>query len=250
MNEENVKENKKGKKGLIIAIIIIIIIAVIIAVGGFLFYHRQQINILTEEVNKITSIEILDENEEINKDAQIDMEIKTSGNYAVVEKTLKDYLNEVIVLSKEAENVYDQKALEDMFSAENIQTDGPEFKKSKATVQEMKQKSNEYLEKLADICNEEKLLAAIDDKNVSDYYKELYKKLATDTEASEKLKETVEDIDDTKQKVASTFDWLSKVLNFLSDNKSSWTVEDGQISFLSQTKLNEYIKLMDEAPEL
>ncbi len=249
MSGKNNDKTKKSKKGLIIAIILIVLFVIGVAVG-FAYYHANQVSILTDEINKATETKIVNEDGSINKDAKIDMDIKTSGNYAVVEKTLKDYLNEAVVLVQDAENIFNEKVIEDMFSAENIKTDGPDFVQSKAKVEEMKQKSNEYLDKLADICNEEKLLSAIDDKDVDDYYKELYRQLATDSETSKELKETLSQVESTKTSIAGAFDWLTKVLNYLSDNKSSWTVQDGQIAFYNQSKLNEYKQLLDEAPEM
>ena len=62
-----------------------------------------------------------------------------------------------------------------------LQAEPPRFTGKAQPSPWKKQKSTEYLDKLADLCNEEKLLSAINDKNVSDYYKEIYKKLAIDT---------------------------------------------------------------------
>ncbi len=238
--------NKKGIKIIIILIIILIVSAVV----GYKEYHNKQLSILKEEIGKATEIQIMNDDESINKDAKIDMEIKTSGNYAVVEQTLKEYLNNAVELVKEAETIIDTDSIDNIFSEENLKVDSPEFTQSKAKIEELKQKSTEYLDKLADLCNEEKLLSAINDKNVSDYYKEIYKKLAIDNKASEELKNSMEGIESAKIKVTTAFDWVTKVLNFLSDNKNYWVVQDGKIAFTDQGKLNEYSKLIQEAPEM
>ncbi len=247
MEDNNVK--KKSKKGLIIAIILIVLL-VIGAIAGFIYYNRQQLELLTDEINKATETKIVNDDGSINQEAKIDMNIKSSGNYAVVEQTLKDYLNEAVVLFQDAENIFNEQVIENIFSPENINTDGPEFTETKAKIEELKQKSNEYLEKLADICNEEKLLSAIDDKGLNDYYKELYRQLATDSKTSQELKDTLAEVESTKTTIAGALDWITKVLNFLSDNKNYWIVQDGQIAFTNQSKLDEYSKLLDEAPEM
>lgn len=44
------------------------------------------------------------------------------------------------------------------------------------------------------------------------------------------------------------FDYLTKVVEFLSDNKASWQVEGDQVMFKSQSKLNEFNELLENAP--
>lgn len=241
------KEKKKSKKGLIITIIVIALI-LIIAVVMFVVYHAQQLALITVETQKATSTSIIDETGNINQDAKIDMEIKTKGKYAIVEETLKNYLNETLVLAQDAENVYNQEEIENLLSIENIKQDGPDFVATKTKIAEMKQAGEEYIDKFIELCSEEKLLAAIDEKPVSDYYKELYKQLATDEEAGKELGETVEELQRSKITLIESFDYLNKIIEFLSNNKTVWTVQGNQIVFYNQAKLNEYNQLISEVP--
>ena len=84
-------ENKK------MTIAIIILIILIIAIVGFNFafseFNNKQTNILTEETNKILQSDITKEN--------IDFNIKTERNYAVVEKAIKEYISELKNIYKE-----------------------------------------------------------------------------------------------------------------------------------------------------
>lgn len=175
---------KKSKKGVKIALVILLIVAVIV-IGGFLFfnYHKQQLEILAQEMNKITGIEISNSDGNVNEDAKIDMEIKSKGNYAVVEQTFKDYLNETLELSQDVYNIYDSEKIEKILSIENMKEDGPDFTKTKDTIAQMKGNSDNYINKFVELCNEQNLLGAIDDKPVNDYYKEIYKNLMVDENA-------------------------------------------------------------------
>lgn len=240
------EEKKKSKKKIIISIVVIIAI-IAIAVVGFFTYHGQQVALLTAEIQKATGVEAVNADGTINRDAKIDMEIKTKGGYAVVEETLKSYLNEAITLAQGADSLYDQEQIENTLSIENIKNDGPDFVKTKENIAQMKQDGEEYIDKFIELCNEEKLLSAIDDKQVSDYYKELYKQLAIDEGASEELKNSISELEEAKADLVEVFDYLNKLVEFLSDNKSSWTVEGEQIVFYSQDKLDEYQKLIEEA---
>ena len=50
--------------------------------------------------------------------------------------------------------------------------------------------------------------------------------------------------------INGAFDYLTSVVQFLSDNKASWMVQGDQIMFKSQSALDEFNKLLDEAPEM
>ena len=67
----------------------------------------------------------------VDQDAKIDMEIKTKGSYAVVEQTLKEYLNETLETSKKAPEIIKTEDIEKLMSFENIKNDGPEFTQNK-----------------------------------------------------------------------------------------------------------------------
>lgn len=246
--EEKIEvKEKQNKKSIIIGIVVIVAI-IAIAVIGFFAYHGQQVVLLTSETQKVVATKIVNEDGTINNDAQIDMEIKTKGGYAVVEETLKNYLNETLTLAKEAENIYDEETLENIVSIENIKNDGPDFVETKAKIAEMKKAGEEYIDKFIELCNEEKLLSAIDEKQVSDYYKALYKQLATDEQAGKELNDTLTDLEDAKTTISESFDYLNNIVDFLSANKSSWTLQGNQIMFYNQSKLNEYNKLVLAVP--
>ena len=72
-------ENKKKIIGMVLIIILIIaLIAVTILYNNF---SETQLNLLTEESNKLIQQDLINE--------EIDEEIKTQKDYAVVEKTIK-----------------------------------------------------------------------------------------------------------------------------------------------------------------
>ena len=140
MGDEKVTNNgkpKKGKskKGIIITIIIVLVILAVSVIGYFA-YIGNQVELLDTEINKaIETLEnIADENGTINKDAQIDMKIKTTGKFAIIEETYKNYINEMAELSKQADDIFDEEAFENILSEENIKNDGPEFIQSKAKI--------------------------------------------------------------------------------------------------------------------
>lgn len=249
-SNENAKKGK-SKKGIIIAIIIVLVILAVSVIGYFA-YIGNQVELLNAEINKAmeTLENLADENGTINKNVQIDMEIKTTGKFAIVEETFKSYINEVAELSKQADDIFDEETFENLLSEENIKNDGPEFVQTKAKISEAKTKTEEYLDKVIETCSKEKMLTLLDEKEISDYYKEVYKEAIEEATESEDLEKTNAELKETKTQISEVFDYMNKILTFLGDNKSAWTLEDGQITFNSQTKLDQYNKLIEETPEI
>ena len=46
------------------------------------------------------------------------------------------------------------------------------------------------------------------------------------------------------------FNYFSNIINFLSDNKDAWVIENGQVLFYNQAKLNEYNTIVMQMPKL
>lgn len=252
--KEEVKEKevkpKKSKKKIIITIVAVVVI-VLLLIAAFIGYHYSQLKILTEEVNKLSTTEYINADGTVKEDASVDMEIKTKGSYAIVEKTLKDYMNETIEVVKESSDV--EKAISDLSgisSIEQISYDAPDFTETKQKISDARQKTLEYFNKLKEKSNKDNLLNAIDDKNVGNYYKELYKRLAIDEKSSQNLDSALSELESQEEIIEGVFDYFSNIINFLSDNQDSWVIENGQVLFYNQAKLNEYNTIVMQMPKL
>lgn len=240
--EEKEKVAKKGSKKIVL-IIIAIIVLIFLLVAGFIFYHGNQTGKLISEVNKIAEMQMMNEDGSMVENP-IDMEIKTTGSYAVIEKTFKDYVNEVVNSTKDLAEALDEEKIMNLVSIENMQQDGPDFVNSKQEVENMKQAIEEYITKFQEYANEDNLLSKIDDKDVSDYYKELYKTLAVDEDMETSLEDTVQQLNTAGEEAKQALDDLNSIFNFLSENKDDWQIEDGQIVFNTESSYEEYNSLM------
>ena len=248
--EENVekKEAKKSKKKVIITVVVIVIL-ILLVVGGFVFYHGNQIGKLIAEVNKLAEIEMINEDGTL-KEEPIDMQIKTNGSYAVVEKTFKNYMNEIVTDTQELVNTLDQEKIMNLVSIDNMKEDGPDFTKSKEEITTMKNAISSYVTKMETLANEENLLSKIDDKDVGEYYKELYRQLAIDEESGANLKDTIDELKTNEEVAVQALNDLESIFNFLSDNKDEWQIEEEQIVFTTQGADEEYSNLMKSLPTM
>ena len=248
--EEKINEKvvKKSKKKVVITIVLIIVIILLVA-GGFIFYHGNQTGKLIAEVNKMSEVQMMNEDGSLVENP-IDMEIKTTGSYAVVEKTFKDYMNEIITDTQELANTLDEDKIMNLVSIENLKEDGPDFTKSKEEIATMKESISSYVTNMENVANEESLLARIEDKDVGEYYKELYRQLATDEESGASLKVAIEELKTNEEELVQGLDDLNSILNFLSENKNEWQIEENQIVFTTQSAYEEYSELMKTLPTM
>ncbi len=243
MEEENKKkEGKRSKKKVIITIIIVVVI-VLLAGGGFIFYHGNQTGKLIAEVNKMAEVQVINDDGSL-VESPIDMEIKTTGSYAVVEETLKSYMNEIITETQEVVKSLDEDKIMNLVSIDNIKEDGPDFTNSKAEIANMREAIDIYVSRMEENTKEDNLLSRIDDKNVSQYYKELYKQLAIDEESGASMKSAIEELKTAQEQAKVALDDLESIFNFLSENKNEWQVEGEQIVFTTQSAYDEYTNLM------
>ena len=114
------------KKKIILIVVILLLIA-----GGTIAYlymtDMKQEEILIQEVNKISELDLSSDD--------VDMDIKTKGDYAIVEKAIKDYINEYSNITKATINIMNDEKIEDILSIENYKKDGPDFVETKKYVE-------------------------------------------------------------------------------------------------------------------
>ena len=230
----------KNKKVLIGVIVAVVVVAIAL-VGGFVYNQQNKIkqeNILKEEAEKLAKLDL-------TKD-EIDMDIKTKGKYAIVEKTMKDYMKETQTVMTELIDLFNNSDLDKTLSSENLTKDAPEFVQTKEKLALLKTKLSEYSEKCDKLLNAENIENAINDKGVSKYYKELYVNLMLDDETKESIEKENTELKNSIEEVNKAIEGLEKIVNFLTENKDEWTVTDGRIQFKSITKYKEYYQIVNE----
>ena len=242
------KEVKKSKKKVIITVVVILVLILLVA-GGFIFYHGNQTGKLIAEVNKLSEIQMTNADGTLVEEP-IDMEIKTTGSYAVVEETFKNYMNEIVTDTQALVDALDQEKIMNLVSIDNMKEDGPDFINSKEEITTMRDAISNYVAKMESLANEETLLSRIDDKDIGEYYKELYRQLATDEESGVSLKDAIDDLKTNEEEAVQALNDLESIFNLLSDNKAEWQIEGEQIVFTTESSYEEYTNLMESLPTM
>ncbi len=221
----------------IILVAIIIVLAIVGVIGYMLASDLMQEITLRKEADIIGKLDITKDN--------IDMTIKTKGDYGVVEKTMKEYMSTYGTTCKELMDILQDDQMANILTAENYKNDGKEFVKTKEYITKTKTDFNEKINKLIDMSSEEKMMDAIKEKQLEDSYVELYKEIMLGNEIKEDLQEVVKELEQASQMINNRLEGEEKIINLLIENKDKWNVNDnGEIEFETQKLVDEYNNLI------
>ncbi len=221
----------------IILVAIIIVLAIVGVVGYMLASSLMQEITLRKEADAIGKLDI-------TKDS-IDMEIKTKGDYGVVEKTMKEYMNTYGTTCKELMDILQDDQMGKILTAENYKNDGKEFVKTKEYITKTKTDFNEKINKLIEMSSEEKMMEGVKEKQLEESYVELYKEIMLGNEIKEDLQEVVSELEEASKAINNRLEVEEKIINLLVENKNKWNVNDnGEIEFETQKLVDEYNNLI------
>ena len=205
-----------------------ILLDMFLLIGFLVIRDATLLNNLKKEVSTLSELDI-------TKD-RYNSKIKSRGNYAIVEKAIKEYLDNYAVSLHDVSDIMNDEQLKTILSYDNYLKDGPEFIESLAYLSKTKEKFNKKIDKLINDLDEEIM------KN----YINLYKELMLGDSMVQNFNETRDVLNKLKISVNNVFDVSLEVLNFLIVNKESWKVEDGEIKFLTNDLYNYYNILINK----
>ena len=228
-------------KKAIIGVIIAIVLVAVVGIGILVVNDFRQEDILRQEM---LEFENLTRAENIDLD-QIDQkirEIKTTGDYGVLEKAMKDYLADVVNASVNIANVLNDERIVNALTPENYVEDGPDLVQTKQFLEEAKGELEQYKEEVLTLLTNDGAMSYIENKNLDQYYIDLYKEIALSEDTA--LEEDSAELEKSLDEATRIIDLESQIINFLSENKNGWEIQGENIVFNSQTlqdQYNEYI---------
>ena len=230
----------KNKRVIIIMIIIIVLILAVIS-GIFMYnkFQQQELKQLTEEANKLLQQDIVND--------EIDNEIKTSKNYAIVEKTIKEYLTSIKNTYLEIEQLNLALDADEIFSASNVED--KKFENIDKLVEDDKQKGKENLEKCKELIKEENIMSAINSQKFSsnkEYYIEVYKTIMLSDSMKNQYEKIEQKVEKIKDKLYSNLTIISNTKKYLENNSKYWSTKDGKLLFQNTSTMIEYYNLRNE----
>ncbi len=230
------------KKILIIVGIILVLIVAIIAYT--VVTDMKQEEKLTEEFKYIDGLVEKEETETDEIKEALERTVTTRGDYLKTEKAYKQYIKDAYKNMETMTNILEDERIENSLTPENYKEDGPEFEKTKKYLAETKQSLEDGKNKFYELLTEDGAMKYIKDQNVDSYYEEIYNKeiqgyINLEEKEGDTLKDSIDDVIDV-------LTISEKVINFLSENKDSWEIEDDSIVFDTEKLSDEYDNLISE----
>ena len=222
-------------------IFLFILLDSFLLVGYLVIRDKTNLTNLEKEVKEINKLDI-------TKD-KFNRRIKTSGDYALVEKTIKNYFNDYSNGVQEVKSEMNDTKLTKVLSFDNYSTDGFEFAESFKYLTSTKESFNKEIDLLIKKSNNEYIEKYIDKKIKDNYYNNLCKDLMITKERTKSFEETKKTLEEIKTKVNNIIDTSTEVLNLLKDNKDNCVLEDGQIKFKSKAVFDKYNELTNRIKE-
>lgn len=230
-------ENKR----VIISISIVLFLIIGIVVGTYMFsgFSKEQTKLLTDETNKILQSDIATEN--------IDLNIKTNKNYAVVEKAVKEYVSELKNIYVEMVELNTGINPNNIFTAQNMSN--KDLSEIDDIIKDYKDKSQNAIEDLEELLTEEKIAENINKREFSnrkDYYIDLYNTIMTSDSMKEQYNAIEEKIKDEKSKLTDKINQINKIAEFLKKNSDAWEIKEDKIQFTNLNRMTEYYSLLNK----
>ena len=224
-------------KKTVIWIVIAILLVIIVGIGILVFKDFKQEDILRQEM---LEFENLTRAENIDLD-QIDQrirELKTTGDYGVLEKAMKEYLSDVVNVSVNISNILNDEKIVNALTPENYTEDGPDFVETKQFLEQSKNNLEKYKNEVLELLTNEKAMSYIENKNLDEYYIDLYKEIALSEDTA--LDENNKEIEESLNEATQVLDIETQVINFLSENKGKWEIQGENIVFSNESLSNQY----------
>ena len=212
-------------------IFIFIILDIFLLIGFLVIRDKTLENTLKNEIDSLKELDI-------TKD-RYNTKIKTRGNYAIIEKAIKEYLDNYAVNLQSVLGILSDEEFTGLLLADNY-TDDLEFKEEFAFIEKTKDRFNKKINELIDECDKENIKDYIRTKMVDPYYIALYEELMIDDNASRDIIESRELLGRTKARVNLILDTCEDIFNFLKMHSEEWVVEDGEVKFKTQALLDQY----------
>lgn len=215
---------------------VIVLLGLLVVAGGLIYFvttdFEEEIQLL-EEMEEVYAL--MDEHNTDELNQKLDTIIST-GDYAVVEKAAKNYTRDLYNVVTNISNELANDRIMSLTTYENFQNDGPEFIESKAYIIETKEKLENYKTAYQELYTEEKADSYLE-TNLDSYYIDFYHQIIGDEEEDTT---TVNNIDEIIEILTNS----EAVIDFLIENKNSWTLENNMISFTNDELSNQYSELI------
>lgn len=210
----------------ILAVVTLIVVIVALSLAGKKITAK---NVLIREINGIS-------------EQTLNMEIQSTGEYAKVEKQVKEdcklYFDSIAKLKENYETIATFK----MTNIDNYTNDGPSFTNSLEKIASVQKENNELLDALSKFVSEDEMMGRAELAEMNSECRELYKEILGQI----KLSDGVTAATEKNAKFDEYLTALNDLLTYMRDNQDEWFLEKGELKSKSDVFISEYNKKVAE----
>ena len=223
---------------------------VTIFVGAIIYLvvmELKQEEILKNEIIVLTS-------KDLEKD-DFDMVIKTKGDYAYIERSIKKYYKDLSDNIKEINIYLQDDDLREVLSPIKLKENGPNFTNQYELINNAKYGLIKALKNVSSLCSDEYVKNLLDKDKFSDsadvdYLMNLYKDfMYTDKDLENMAKLKVE-MSELANNMKNYLDKELEILDLLSKNSKVWKIENDKLYISDENVMNNYNNLYKDLMEL
>ncbi len=216
-------------------IIIVVGLLVLVLFGGIGYYFylmNTQEDMLKQEIINYANKDLIKDDYVVN--------VKTKGDYAYIEETIKKYYKELSYNIKTINNYLIDSELENLITSDNFEADRPEFVNSYKTIDDTKKSINTSIDKVKELCSEDYIKNLVSEKIHEDYYKKLYDSLMCTNKDIQELKDIRMDTEELANNLNIFLDKAKEIINILKLNDKAWSIDKGSVYITNRKVLDEY----------
>ena len=223
-------------------IIIAIVLLFTVIIGYFVYSDLKEEELLKQEIQTYMQLDFTKDN--------FNVEIKTSGDYALVESAIKTYFKELSDIVKEINKIENDESFINILTTENFKTDGPDFIVTLRKISDVRNNLQENINKFIKVYSEEYMLSLITKHDELDsYYIDLYKELIDINSKLKNIEVVKKNVIESKNSYLIFLQDCENIIVFLKNNKGKWIIEENSIVFDSDSLLQEYNNLTSKLLE-
>lgn len=216
----------------------IIILDSFLLVGFLVIRDAVSLSRLNKEVRELNKLDFKTDN--------FDRRIKSSGGYYIVEKNIKNYLNNCSNKTKKIIALTEEYKLKNILSYDNYSNDGSNFDESINYLEKSKSRFNNDIDDLQKFLDKNNIYNYGNDKIKDDYYLDQYRNIMINGDLSVKLDNLNSYLIKLKENMNIIYDTSFEILNYLKLYKDDWKLEDGEIKFKTQEMYDYYSQLTNK----
>lgn len=235
-------DKKTNKKRTLVCVIISIILILFAIFGYFIYSDLKQEELLRDEIEAYMELDFATDDYSV--------EVKTTGDYAIVEEAIKTYFKDMSDIVKQVSKLENDEEFLNILTPQNFKNDGPSFTTSLAKIESVRTDVEGNINKFIEMCEEDYIMSLIEkNENLDSYYVELYRELMYTEEDLKEIQETKEEMVKVRDTFNTFLDDCEEILLFLKKNSGKWLIENDTIIFNTDKLLEEYNALTSKLLE-